>query len=123
LTFSEIKNHIDPRVLALVSKFMNARVDTLYWPHMDMITQSKLFDQINASKPLSVDERIYCPKFLARAVLKSIYMKGCSSILKDLTKQYEKDIGSCTVRWIHKILLILHWGAFNSSASGNAKNS
>ena len=92
------------------------------WEPMTIALQKNLFEIINLSASLNVAERIYCPNFLARSILKYIY-KNC---FKDLTDSIRGEIKNdkrfSGVMWAHRICQIIYGPLLNDSFSIRALN-
>ncbi|MEI8270263.1 MAG: DUF262 domain-containing protein, partial [bacterium] len=96
----DLKEHENKWLLDIFLKYEMILVE---WEPMSISMQRNLFEIINQSASLNVAERIYCPNFLARSLLKYIY-KNCFEHLTDSIRgEIKNDKRFSGVMWAHRI--------------------
>lgn len=107
LTYDQMLNHTNLHVKKLAKTFVNYNFDIVLWPSMEISDQRKLFVQINFSKPLSNNEKIYCPYFLAKNLFEYIIENTAYSQITTLMRKQAKENSRCySTKLIHDICIL-----------------
>src|SRR5262249_26755163 len=89
----------------LVRDFKKYKIPSINWDAMPILSQRDIFTQINYSSSLNINERIYCPNFMARKFYQFVFDNYFISELKDLfrykTIVENKRFGG--IRFVHNL--------------------
>lgn len=108
LTLSEMKNHKDDRVRLLAKSFKKFKIPYTQWEPMEILAQRDVFSQVNYSSSLNKNERIYCPNFMAKKLLQTIFDTYFMCYLKDYFgyKPVPNNKRFSGIRYLHNLCYI-----------------
>lgn len=87
--------------------FLGYMPQVVKWGFMSLLKQRQLFEVINSTAALNACEKIYCPNFFARALLKYLYNNCFHTVLEHCRNEIKTDKRFGGVQWTHRILLLL----------------
>lgn len=74
MSYYQMLTSKDERVRLLAKSFKNFKINGVSWNEpMDILSQRDLFNQINYSSSLNINERIYCPNFMTKKFLQFVF--------------------------------------------------
>lgn len=99
----------------LFDSFIEYSSQIVKWPFMSLLKQRTLFEVINSTASLNACEKIYCPYFFSRSLLKYIFNECFKPILGKVREEIQKDKRFGGVQWTHRVMLLCLGKDFNDS--------
>lgn len=88
---------------SILYNFMKFELSIVEWGVMTILDQRNLFQIINESENLNTAEKIYCPNFFGRSLMKFIYEKCFKKISKNVRGEIESDKRFSGIMWVHRM--------------------
>lgn len=101
----------------LLDRFQNSTIVIVEWEPMPIRLQRTLFEIINQSASLNSAEKIYCTNFLARCLLKRIYLSCLKKLTSSIRGEIKHDKRFSGVMWTHRVCQLLFGPKLDDSFS------
>lgn len=86
--------------------FLSTSFRTIIWEPMDMVSQKKVFVQINHSSSLNTHERIYCPNFLTQHLMSGLFNYAMAPIRDKFSMNVRTGRRFAEVRAMHELAVM-----------------
>lgn len=96
----------DDRFFDLRDKFRKHKIQVVEFAYMDTEDARKIFNALNNGSPLSTDEKIYSPNYMARVLLEELFNRVFGKVSALFSKSVQTGARFKNIRPIHELLVL-----------------